>query len=240
MLVIRFFFFPQYTADAADGTTSRHPLASSNFPVQEDGRITLAAPPPSRPLAQSSSGGGGGFSSLPSSPPLRPPPFSLSLSPAQSADSGEYLCLVNKRRRPNAVVRLFVQGGLTSWLTTRRLCPIPFLGIRSTQPSWLSHARGALRKFLPLPLTKGGQREISPLKKRQRKEEEEEEGGLKSYCRVRGGSPPFPTPLLLTLPYPIDRSLFLPPMRKKSFAAETKEREIPRETERPQPQTPPR
>ncbi len=115
MLVTRFFFFPQYTADAADGTTSRHPLASSssNFPVQEDGRITLAAPPPPRPLAQSPSGGGG-FSSLPSSPPLRPPPFSLSLSPARAADSGEYLCLVNKRRRPNAVVRLFVQGGLTS------------------------------------------------------------------------------------------------------------------------------
>ena len=41
--------------------------------------------------------------------------FGLSVDPVSAGDSGDYLCLVNNRRRPNAVVRLLVQGKPTLW-----------------------------------------------------------------------------------------------------------------------------
>ena len=36
--------------------------------------------------------------------------FGLRIDPVSAGDSGDYLCLVNNRRRPDAVVRLLVQG----------------------------------------------------------------------------------------------------------------------------------
>ncbi len=59
----------------------------------EDGRVTLSA-------GRSTNGGDDSFE----------PPFTLSLSPAVAEDTGEYLCLVNNRKRPNSVIRLLVQG----------------------------------------------------------------------------------------------------------------------------------
>ena len=37
--------------------------------------------------------------------------FDVNIDPVSAGDSGDYVCLVNNRRRPNAVVRLLVQGG---------------------------------------------------------------------------------------------------------------------------------
>lgn len=36
--------------------------------------------------------------------------FGLSFHPAKAEDSGDYVCLVNSRPKPDAVVRLIVQG----------------------------------------------------------------------------------------------------------------------------------
>lgn len=36
--------------------------------------------------------------------------YSVEIDPVIAGDSGDYVCLVNNRRRPNAVVRLLVQG----------------------------------------------------------------------------------------------------------------------------------
>lgn len=36
--------------------------------------------------------------------------FGLSFHPAKAEDSGDYICLVNSRPKPDAVVRLVVQG----------------------------------------------------------------------------------------------------------------------------------
>ena len=41
--------------------------------------------------------------------------FGLRIDPVSAGDSGDYLCLVNNRRRPNAVFRLLVQGKPTLW-----------------------------------------------------------------------------------------------------------------------------
>ena len=37
--------------------------------------------------------------------------FAVNIDPVSAGDSGDYVCLVNNRRRPNAVIRLLVQGG---------------------------------------------------------------------------------------------------------------------------------
>lgn len=45
----------------------------------------------------------------------------LSLSPLEADDSGEYRCHVNNRKRPNSVHRLMVQGKLRTELSCRHL-----------------------------------------------------------------------------------------------------------------------
>ncbi len=41
---------------------------------------------------------------------LGPKAFSVDIDPVEAGDSGDYVCLVNNRRKPNAFVRLLVQG----------------------------------------------------------------------------------------------------------------------------------
>lgn len=44
---------------------------------------------------------------------LLPETYGLSLHPASGEDSGDYICLVNGRPRPDVIVRLIVQGEYT-------------------------------------------------------------------------------------------------------------------------------
>lgn len=56
------------------------------------------------------------LSSKSSAPPrvtLTQSVFSIEISPLAAEDSGEYMCLVNNRKRPNVAIRLFVQGKAT-------------------------------------------------------------------------------------------------------------------------------
>lgn len=41
---------------------------------------------------------------------LLPESYGLSFHPADGEDSGDYICLVNNRPKPDALVRLIVQG----------------------------------------------------------------------------------------------------------------------------------
>lgn len=41
---------------------------------------------------------------------LLPETYGLSFHPAAGEDSGDYICLVNSRPKPDALVRLIVQG----------------------------------------------------------------------------------------------------------------------------------